>query len=261
SIIALAANGETLTAADFGTGLNGGPIKLNDDGRAVVIVGTNGTGAGTGITAFDVYFVQDISSGPGQTWRADKVASINSLTAVGIDEVIDNLQDGISPHPVLSLLSSAAGGITLEAFDPDGDALTLVNTIPGNAAAITNGAAQNFSVTVQGAVTSTDLLVQDPALNQGDSGYTLVQGTAAADTLSATQVTADNAGLFYGFGGDDVIRGTEGVDHIYGGADNDHIVVVGSVGAEYLPVPPAPAATAGLEGDLTVARAESDIVA
>ncbi len=89
AVVILTKVGGGLTPAHFGTG--GAAINLNDNGKAVVVVGTDPTGVGTGIQNFEIYFVQDISSGPGQTWAVDLVANVESSTLVGIHEIVDNL--------------------------------------------------------------------------------------------------------------------------------------------------------------------------
>ncbi len=95
SLVVLSTNGLTLTAADFGTDAISDVIQLNDNGRAVVVVGTDATGPGSGIHNFDIYFVQDLDSGYGaghQTWQVDLVAHVEALTLVGIESVYDNLE-------------------------------------------------------------------------------------------------------------------------------------------------------------------------
>jgi hypothetical protein len=93
SLVVLSTQGLTLTAADFSVNQLG-TIQLNDNARAVVVVGTNETSPGNGISDFDIYFVQDIDTGTGpaqQTWAVDHVASVDSLTLVGINSVFENL--------------------------------------------------------------------------------------------------------------------------------------------------------------------------
>jgi Ca2+-binding RTX toxin-like protein len=95
SLVVLSTQGLTLTAADFSVNQLG-TIQLNDNGRAVVVVGTNESSPGNGISEFDIYFVQDIDTGNGpahQTWAVDLVASVDSLTAVGINTVYQNLDN------------------------------------------------------------------------------------------------------------------------------------------------------------------------
>ena len=94
SLVVLSSNGLTLTAADISVN-QAGTIQLNDNARAVVVLGTDQTGIDSGISHFDIYFVQDIDSGNGgpshQTWQVDQVASVDSLTLVGLTTVYDNL--------------------------------------------------------------------------------------------------------------------------------------------------------------------------
>ena len=95
SLVVLSTQGLTLTAADFSVNQLG-TIQLNDNARAVVVVGTNETSPGNGISDFDIYFVQDIDTGTGpaqQTWAVDHVASVDSLTLVGINSVFENLDN------------------------------------------------------------------------------------------------------------------------------------------------------------------------
>ena len=69
-----------------------GSIQLNDNARAVVVLGTDGTGADSGIDNFNIYFVQDIdTTNSGQTWQVDLAATVDSLTLVGVQTVFDNL--------------------------------------------------------------------------------------------------------------------------------------------------------------------------
>ncbi len=62
SLVVLSSNGLTLTAADFSINQLG-TIQLNDNARAVVVLGTDQTGIDSGISHFDIYFVQDIDTG------------------------------------------------------------------------------------------------------------------------------------------------------------------------------------------------------
>lgn len=83
-----------LTANDFSEAGGGiaGTIRLDDGARAVVIVGLDQTGPGSGIGNFDVYYVQDIdSTAGGQTWAVDLVAHIEAATLVGVASVMDNV--------------------------------------------------------------------------------------------------------------------------------------------------------------------------
>jgi Ca2+-binding RTX toxin-like protein len=91
SLVVLSSNGLTLSAADFS--VNGvGTIQLNDNARAVVVLGTDGTGADSGIDNFNIYFVQDVdTTNSGQTWHVDLAATVDSLTLVGVQTVFDNL--------------------------------------------------------------------------------------------------------------------------------------------------------------------------
>jgi hypothetical protein len=95
SLVVLSTQGLTLTAADFSVNQLG-TIQLNDNARAVLVVGTNETSPGNGISEFDIYFVQDTDSGIGaaqQNWMVDHVATVDSLTAVGINSVFQNLDN------------------------------------------------------------------------------------------------------------------------------------------------------------------------
>jgi Ca2+-binding RTX toxin-like protein len=71
-------------------------IQLNDNARAVVVVGQDQTGSGSGISEFDIYFVEDINTGLGQTWAVNKVADVQAATRVGVEAVSDNLFDGFT---------------------------------------------------------------------------------------------------------------------------------------------------------------------
>ncbi|MGD9661203.1 MAG: hypothetical protein AB7U63_08010 [Porticoccaceae bacterium] len=132
AVVVVSAPGKTLQASDFGANGFGGAIQLNDNGKAVVVVGTNPSGIGTGIDQFDIYYVQDTSSGAGQTWAVDKVATVNSLTAVGIEEVMDNLVDGLAvPPPVLpNIVAGVAGGQVMNATAAE-DHFVLATGAPG----------------------------------------------------------------------------------------------------------------------------------
>ena len=91
SLVVLSGNDETISSADFS--VNGvGTIQLNDNARAVVVLGLDGTGADSGIDNFNIYFVQDIdTTNSGQTWHVDLAATVDSLTLVGVQTVFDNL--------------------------------------------------------------------------------------------------------------------------------------------------------------------------
>ena len=98
SVVVLSSNGLSLTADDFSLGLSG-TIQLNDNGRAVVIVGQDQTGSGSGIGNFDVYYVQDIDSTAGfgrQTWQVELVAHVEAATLVGVNSVLDNVLTTVS---------------------------------------------------------------------------------------------------------------------------------------------------------------------
>jgi hypothetical protein len=95
SIVVLSTNGATLAPADFSTGI-AGTIQLEDNGRAVVVVGQDQTGPGSGIGTFDIYYVQDVNTGAGQTWVVDMVATVEAATRVGVAAVVDNLMHGQS---------------------------------------------------------------------------------------------------------------------------------------------------------------------
>jgi hypothetical protein len=95
SIVVLSTNGASLAPADFSTGI-AGTIQLEDNGRAVVVVGQDQTGPGSGIGTFDIYYVQDINTGAGQTWVVDMVATVEAATRVGVAAVVDNLMHGQS---------------------------------------------------------------------------------------------------------------------------------------------------------------------
>jgi Ca2+-binding RTX toxin-like protein len=95
SLVVLSTQNLELTGADFSVNQLG-TIQLNDNARAVVVVGTNESNPGNGISEFDIYFVQDIDTGAGpatQYWVVDKVATVDSLTAVGINTVFQNLDN------------------------------------------------------------------------------------------------------------------------------------------------------------------------
>ncbi|MCK9540513.1 MAG: hypothetical protein M0R03_00615 [Novosphingobium sp.] len=267
AIVVLSRAGYTLSAADFGANGTGGPIQIHDNGKAVVVVQT-------APAQYDVYYVQDISSGAGQTWAVDKVAAVTGSTAVGIEEVMDNLLDGLTVNNLdLQVLSASEAGLTVLGNDlgvVDSNQLSLVTYITAQDGAapgdINDGSPTNLAVTVPpvaGSHQFIELVLEDNLANTADSGYTLVRGLATDSELNGAdtaQVAAGRSGIFYGFGGDDTIRGTEGADSIFGGAGNDHIVIVGSVGSEYLPVAPAPG-LGGVEGNLLLARAGTDVVA
>ncbi|MBE2262180.1 MAG: DUF4214 domain-containing protein [Burkholderiaceae bacterium] len=104
SIVVLSApagSNYVLDANDFSVNLPN-TIQLNDNSRAVVVVGQDQTGSGSGISDFDVYYVQDIDSGAGQTWAVTKVADVQGATRVGISEVLDNLTAGLADAMVVT---------------------------------------------------------------------------------------------------------------------------------------------------------------
>ena len=103
SLVVLSSDGLTLSAADFS--VNGvGTIQLNDNARAVVVLGTDGTGADSGIDNFNIYFVQDIdTTASGQTWHVDLAATVDSLTLVGVQTVFDNLANNYTSFNVESV--------------------------------------------------------------------------------------------------------------------------------------------------------------
>jgi hypothetical protein len=125
----------SLSAMDFSVNL-ANTIQLNDNARAVVVVGTNGTSLGGGITEFDVYYVQDIDTGEGagrQTWQVDKVADVTSATKVGVGSVLDNLLGGMTADPVVLVdnqlidVQSNSDNFTIEWFDHELDGIQVLN--------------------------------------------------------------------------------------------------------------------------------------
>jgi len=78
-----------LSDANIDTISADGIIRIDDNGRAVVMLSRNNDE--NGLTDFEVYFVQDIDSGSGQTWAIDYVADIQASTAIGLSSVVDNL--------------------------------------------------------------------------------------------------------------------------------------------------------------------------
>jgi Ca2+-binding RTX toxin-like protein len=90
SLVVVSNAAASFSAADFSVSVPG-TIWLNDDASAVVVVGLDETGPGSGIGTFDVYYVEDIDTGAGQTWAVNLVANVSALTLVGVEAVIDNL--------------------------------------------------------------------------------------------------------------------------------------------------------------------------
>jgi hypothetical protein len=84
----------SLTAADFSVSLPN-TIQLNDNARAVVVVGIGETGPGVGIDAFELWFVQDSDSGSGQSWQVDRVARVTPAAETDLADVTDNLLGGL----------------------------------------------------------------------------------------------------------------------------------------------------------------------
>lgn len=97
AIVVLSSDGDpALTPFDFSVSL-ANTIQLNDQGSAVIVVGTDQTGSGSGIENFNIYYVQDIDSTAGaQTWQVDLVATVESATRVGVEAVMDNLLEGLT---------------------------------------------------------------------------------------------------------------------------------------------------------------------
>lgn len=140
---------------------------------------------------------------------------------------------GINDVPILVVNTDLvdADSISLTASDPDLNDLLQLEVAVGGDQDIANdsGATTDFAVEEQGAIKVTDLIVEDPYGAQGDSGYVLVEGTAAGDTMSPV---ASGSGIYYGFGGADSITGGSNADIIFGGASDD--TIVGGGGADTL---------------------------
>lgn len=249
AIVVLSTQGLKLTREDFS--VDGTGIQLNNNAKAVVVVGQDGTLNGSNIKTFDIYYVTDVDSGPGQTWKVEQVATVTGATEVGVESVMDNLLADLRITDIaLDVVSAAENGFTVLAqdFAVNGPpVLNLVNpgfpfwqTIQTLANGAEDGTTTNVPVDEQGSLLVQQLWVQDGELNRADSGYSLVQGTSGGENLSTSTVTntvniGDRNALIYGFGGNDVIRGGHGADYLFGGDDDDKFVVVGALGAEYLP--------------------------
>jgi Ca2+-binding RTX toxin-like protein len=257
-----------------------GTIQLNDNDRAVVVVGKNATGIGDGIDDFDVYYVVDTDNGIGsQNWTVEKVAEVKALTKVGVETVMNNLTLGlyVNDAPVITVDSATAGGFTLETSDPqDGDVWWF--NAPGGPVQIKdagdNPDLYNFATSEQGSITTTPIFGSDGFGGLiGDSNYTLVMGTSGAEDIQNSPGFPDRNVLLYGFGGNDVLRGNVGgPDFMFGGADDDKFVVVGTIGADYLGYTGGAAqldidlGTAGINGvidaaELQTATADTEVVA
>ena len=78
--------GLSLTAADFSTSMPA-PFSSTTTARRCSLVGTDETGPGSGITTWDIYYVQDIDTGAGsQSWAVDMVATVEGLTRSASDD-------------------------------------------------------------------------------------------------------------------------------------------------------------------------------
>ncbi|MGO2132608.1 MAG: DUF4214 domain-containing protein [Halomonas sp.] len=70
-------------------GVNASNLSIADNGVGVVIAGMDTDNDG-GFDSFDVYYVQDIDSDTnGQVWAVDQVATIESITEIGVLNSID----------------------------------------------------------------------------------------------------------------------------------------------------------------------------
>lgn len=99
SIVALSVSASTLqlTQSNFSVD-QAGTIQINDNGSAVVVVGLGDHGNGSGIQNFNVWYVEDVNTGAGQTWAVNQVATVSvpQEIGVGIGSVMDNLLVGIT---------------------------------------------------------------------------------------------------------------------------------------------------------------------
>ena len=87
------------------------------------------------------------------------------------------------------------------------------------------------TLTAQSAVKSANVRLQDAAGNTSDSFTMVVLGTEGADSMVAGPLDTN---LMFGFGGNDVIRGSTLADVIYAGAGND--TVTGGAGVDVIDV-------------------------
>ena len=156
---------------------------------------------------------------------------------------------GANDAPVASFVTSDDTTFTILASDPDdatlklaGNPTTLFDNPPGTPTSVVNdGSSTTFTVKPQSTQTSYRVVVEDvlgaQTVVRNAQGHEIVvsigtnaTGVGLGNTLGP--VTANQAGIYYGFDGDDTIIGGVNADTIYGGNGNDRIT--GDAGADVI---------------------------
>ncbi|WP_287368390.1 VCBS domain-containing protein [Thauera sp.] len=143
--------------------------------------------------------------------------------------------NGANDVPLTSYVSSTSSSFTITASDPDdtslklaGNPTTLFNDQNGNpTSVVNNGSPTTFTVVEQTTQTSYRVVVEDvpgaqtKVLNADGDEVVVSLGTTGGNVLDS--VSSVQAGIYYGFGGNDTITGGVNADTIYGGTGNDTI--------------------------------------
>ena len=152
--------------------------------------------------------------------------------------------NGANDAPVGSYISSTENDFTILVSDADDDALqlagnptTLFDSPPGTATStVRDGSNTTYTVKQQTTATSYRVVAADPhgaeaVIKNADGDEVVVSiGTGLGNVLGP--VEDNQAGIYYGFGGNDVIIGGINADTIYGGNGND--TIRGGLGADQI---------------------------
>jgi VCBS repeat-containing protein len=220
-------NAQEATAGFFisGKGLPGLTVNLTfTSGRQLqggntAVVAEDGTWS-VAVTAADVAALGE----GGETVTATHILGGVPGMSASSQFIVDT-----APNNAPSLLVTVGqdGVVKVTATDLDGDRINLTSPING-VVALQNGTETVLVVREQPSSVVSDLAVTD-GKDVSVAEYTLIQGTGGNDTLNGSVTN----GIYFGFGGDDLIRGGDGKDFIFGGNGNDKFVVLGEIASGF----------------------------
>lgn len=223
-----------------------GPLAVDDivnagEGKAFMVTGTTDAEDGQMVTV-NVNALNQMVAAAGGKWSAtfdvtgeaeDMALNITAdvmdkagnpaVQAVDMDVIVDLVNN----PPVATLVTADDASFTVNADDPDTNPMLELVTPVNTQSALMDGKDVVFTVQPQAAPTVTELFVTDgtnqvAVKNSSGESVVLIQGTINGETLNP--VGPGQAGLYYGFKGDDMITGGAGDDFIFGGDGMDTLV-------------------------------------